>query len=732
MTQTKILASLHLRVSFHIRGFCALCALCFGMNATAEVAPESLRVATYNIRQSGCDRGTPNAWVERKADVVALIRKLAPDVFGCQEVLPDQADYLRENLAEFAFAGEHRNKDRVSGEASPVLYRKDRFAALDGGTFWLSETPDVPGSMSWGAGYPRICSWVRLKDRQTGGVFCFASTHTDNKSELARKEGLLLVLRRMRESNPPGTPLVLVGDFNCRENEEPVEAVAEQMENALYASETPPAGPWRTTNGWQWNEEDPSVEETLSLDSETRNPKIKHGGRIDYIFVSKGVMVRSIETVGDPRPGLQTYPSDHFPVVAVLELPQSAVAADFPSYRQSFEAMFATAEESAAAECAIAPLPGGAELAFGCRWDDSSPAHLAKAAMMGRAGVKGTFYVSANRTEFMESGILGKLMEGGHAIGNHTFSHPQLFELNPNAGFREIAENRVALETAVQRPVVSYVSPYGWGKNPLDPQHRPALAESVVATGHFVTQDNPGSWGDEPPDATEFMPCWRFSANDSKPSRELFETGFREMLAKARETPDIPRFGLGTHSWCDEQGNALQETLLKEHCLNPDWAQLNDWEYGAYRYEAVHGGIRKVSVDGNRATFEATRFFPAFIGDTIPLSLRFSGAEPISAKTAESDLAKGERGTWTLPHAKEAGRLHDRIERADADGLCPAFPGLRVMVEPDEETGRLNVRIENQTGRDLRCIHVAAAFPPKWTIRKARTAADALPDSGTW
>ena len=311
-----------IRLSKTLRVLCALlCALCVETGCV-HAPPSPMRVATYNIRQSGCDRDTPNAWDARKADLVALVRKIAPDVFGCQEVLPDQAEYLRETLTEFDFAGEHRNKDRVSGEASPVLYRKDRFEALDGGTFWLSETPDVPGSMSWDAAYLRICTWVRLRDRRTGGVFCFANTHTDNKGELARKEGLLLVLRRMRELNPPGTPVILVGDFNCRENEEPVAAVAEQMENALYASETPPAGPWRTTNGWHWNEEERSAEEALSLDSETRNAKIRHTGRIDYIFVSRGTRVESIETVGDPRPGMQTYPSDHFPVVSVLELPQ--------------------------------------------------------------------------------------------------------------------------------------------------------------------------------------------------------------------------------------------------------------------------------------------------------------------------------------------------------------------------------------------------------------------------
>lgn len=409
----------------------------------------------------------------------------------------------------------------------------------------------------------------------------------------------------------------------------------------------------------------------------------------------------------------------------------TASAADFPSYRQTFEATFATAEEAAAAECAITPLPGGASLAFGCRWDDSSTEHLAKAAMMERAGVKGTFYVSAGRTEFMESGILGKLMEGRHAVGNHTLHHPHLLTLNPNAGFREIAENRIALETAIQHPVISYVGPFGWEWNPIDPGHRAILAASVVATGHFVTQDNPGSWGKDPPTATEFMPCWRFSANDSKPSRELFETGLLEMFGKASASPDIPRLGLGTHSWCDEKGNALQEALLREHCLNPDWAQVNDWEYGAYRYEALHGGVRKVSVDGVRAVFAVTRFFPAQIGASLPLSLKFTGAGPTAVKTSEGDLARSERGTWTLPHSNEAGRLHDHIARADAEGLCAEFPGLRVAVEPDEGEGKLRVRVENKTGRGLRRLRIAAAFPPKWPVRDAAAYADALPDGET-
>ena len=59
--------------------------------AGAKPAPE-LKVGSYNIRLQPGDKGTPNAWDERKADMLELIRKLDLDAFGLQEVRPDQAD----------------------------------------------------------------------------------------------------------------------------------------------------------------------------------------------------------------------------------------------------------------------------------------------------------------------------------------------------------------------------------------------------------------------------------------------------------------------------------------------------------------------------------------------------------------------------------------------------------------------------------------------------------------
>lgn len=321
---------LNLRLVFAALMFVAGC---------ATVSDNAIKVASYNIRLSGkngrADHGTPNVWKERKEDLLALVRKLDLDVFGLQEVCPDQAQFLKENLVGYEFVGEHRNADRKTGEASPVCYRKSRFEELGKGTFWLSETPDTPGLKGWGAACPRVCSYLILRDRSTGKKFCFANAHTDHISALARKNGMLLVIDRMKEFGS-GLPIVFTGDHNCRETEEPAKAVKEKLKDALYISETPQKGSWRTFSGWKWVDQEMSIVEALKAPANIRNakegspdamkdaqglhPYEKYGSRIDYIYVSEGIRVLEFETINDSRPAKKLYPSDHFPVVATIEL----------------------------------------------------------------------------------------------------------------------------------------------------------------------------------------------------------------------------------------------------------------------------------------------------------------------------------------------------------------------------------------------------------------------------
>jgi endonuclease/exonuclease/phosphatase family metal-dependent hydrolase len=240
------------------------------------------------------------------------------DVFGLQEVCPAQLEYLRGRFPEFEFVGEHREADRKSGEASPVAYRKSRFEAEKSGTFWLSETPDVPGVKGWGAACPRVCSYLILRERSSGRRLCFANTHTDHISAKAREKGMLLVIERMKRFGA-GSPIVFVGDHNCKETDAPARAVSALLNDAMMVSETPPRGAWRTFNGWKWRETEPSAQEAMKKTVDARNSG--KDVRIDYIYVSPDIRVLDMATIDEARPGTKLYPSDHFPLAATIALP---------------------------------------------------------------------------------------------------------------------------------------------------------------------------------------------------------------------------------------------------------------------------------------------------------------------------------------------------------------------------------------------------------------------------
>ena len=224
---------------------------------------------------------------------------------------------------EYEFTGEGRNKDRVHGESSPVMYRRSRFETVKSGTFWLSETPDVPGSKSWNAAFPRVCTYAVLKDVKSGQTFAFANTHTDHKSEEAREKGMLQIIERMKDFGGD-SPIVFTGDHNCLEYEKPARAVAKVLNDAIYLSKTPPEGSWRTFNYWSWREKELTIVEALRRDVRSRSVP---GGdsdmkRIDYIYVTPGTEVLDFRTVSSPRPGSHDYPSDHFPTVATIVFAQ--------------------------------------------------------------------------------------------------------------------------------------------------------------------------------------------------------------------------------------------------------------------------------------------------------------------------------------------------------------------------------------------------------------------------
>ena len=159
-------------------------------------ADTTVRVMTFNIRFDNPGDG-PDAWPHRKDLAASMIRFHRAGLIGVQEALKHQLDDLTARLPGYAWVGVGRADGREAGEYSAILYRTDRFELMDDGTFWLSETPEVPGSKSWDAAIERIVTWAQFRDRETGKTFFHFNTHFDHVGQVARAESAKLILQRI-------------------------------------------------------------------------------------------------------------------------------------------------------------------------------------------------------------------------------------------------------------------------------------------------------------------------------------------------------------------------------------------------------------------------------------------------------------------------------------------------------------------------------------------------------
>ncbi|WP_411833610.1 endonuclease/exonuclease/phosphatase family protein [Pseudoxanthomonas mexicana] len=253
-----------------------------------------LRVMSFNIRLPVESDGV-DAWETRKPLVARMLREEDADVVGVQELVPAQADYLARELPQYAWLGRGREADG-GGERMGVFYRRDRLRVLASGDFWLSDTPQVPGSISWGHLYPRMVTWALFERDADGRRFYLFNTHLPyrEQDEPARVRGARAIARRLA-ALPAAVPVVLTGDFNTTPDGEVHAVLSERLQDA-----------WRIA---------PRLEGSEAT---------FHGfggmadRRIDWILV-RGVEVESARSVTTRWRG--RYPSDHFPLVATLRLP---------------------------------------------------------------------------------------------------------------------------------------------------------------------------------------------------------------------------------------------------------------------------------------------------------------------------------------------------------------------------------------------------------------------------
>lgn len=268
------------------------CLILISVVTFAQKKGAPINIITYNIRLNVASDGV-NAWPNRKENVKALVKFHDADILCVQEALPEQFDALLEN-SNFDVVGVGREDGKRKGEFSAVYYDKDRFTKKDGGTFWLSVTPDVP-SKGWDAALNRVCSWVRLYDRINKKEFLVFNTHYDHIGVKARIESAKLLKRKIQEIAPT-LPVVFTGDLNVTPETEAIATIKSFLTDAKEVSIEPAYGPNGTFNAFDFN-------------SDLKN-------RIDYVFVNKGFKVQKFAVLSDSKD--KRYPSDHLPVFARL------------------------------------------------------------------------------------------------------------------------------------------------------------------------------------------------------------------------------------------------------------------------------------------------------------------------------------------------------------------------------------------------------------------------------
>jgi endonuclease/exonuclease/phosphatase family metal-dependent hydrolase len=259
---------------------------------------QDLRVMSFNVRVKTFLDMFGHSWNSRKTLLLTAIRQFDPDVLGTQECLADQADFLRENLQGYEFVGAGRDDGQRKGEMCGVFYKTSRFEAIDSGHFWLSERPEQPGSKGWDAGFPRIVTWVKLRPRDGSGSFCLFNTHFDVWGRRARVESAKMLQQRMT-SIAAGIPCIVTGDFN------------DEPGSKAYRTLLAGLNPLTDTFGALHAADKRDVQGTRhDYTGDTDGP------RIDWIMTTAGFTpVQS--AIGHTRQG-NKYPSDHFPVMAVL------------------------------------------------------------------------------------------------------------------------------------------------------------------------------------------------------------------------------------------------------------------------------------------------------------------------------------------------------------------------------------------------------------------------------
>jgi endonuclease/exonuclease/phosphatase family metal-dependent hydrolase len=294
--------------------------LVVGQNVQKSESSVDISVLSYNIRYGTAADGD-NAWEHRRDWLAQTINVRQPDLLSTQETLKMQREFLDLKLHGMESWGVGRDDGDQQGEMTAIWFRKDRFEKVDGGHFWLSESPDQPGSVSWDSSLTRMASWIIVRDRtqpQRRSIL-FLNTHFDHRGKTAREESAKLIYRKL-QSWQRDHDIIVTGDFNAPENSAPYRVLFGELEppsgrgtNRDSVDQNTPVSPALLRDTFRVKFPDPqSAEGTFSGFSVTQDK----GPRIDWIGISARWQV--IDAGIDRTSASERTPSDHFAVYAKL------------------------------------------------------------------------------------------------------------------------------------------------------------------------------------------------------------------------------------------------------------------------------------------------------------------------------------------------------------------------------------------------------------------------------
>lgn len=260
-----------------------------------------LNIMSFNVRYDN-PGDSLNSWQYRKDIAAQTIKDHNADIVGTQEVLINQLNDLKASLPEYNTIGVGRLDGKEKGEHCAILYKKERFKEIKSGNFWLSETPEVAGSMGWDGACERVATWIILEDISSKRQLFVINSHLDHVGKQARIKGVALLLKEAKVLSA-GLPIIMTGDFNATPDSNVIKHVVDSS-NPDHLMHSKDVAGTKSDQAWTFHDFGRIPVEKREF--------------IDYIFVSPGINVINHSVIPEKLDG--TFITDHSVVTAQIQL----------------------------------------------------------------------------------------------------------------------------------------------------------------------------------------------------------------------------------------------------------------------------------------------------------------------------------------------------------------------------------------------------------------------------